>query len=227
MSVVNFSAAPSSDPETAGQIDAADARDRMAALKQQLEQAVAEIDALQSTLSSQQQLEQLLKQGRTHLQDMRNRLQQTVSERDALQTELADSRRTHQREIEQLQRQIDDVQAELQQASGERNRLANQVAEQEASHKQFAEERTDERNTFKRLLDEASSNQRDMMQELDEQRQQINMLREAAMRAQSFAREIKRHSRHTAADVDRARPRRQQLWRPRAHICRRQFGSKI
>ena len=192
MSVVPFSASPDSSSEPVSQAQASEAKQQMAALKQKLEEAVGQIDALQTTLAAQDQLEQLLKQGRTHLQDLRGRLQQVMAERDRLQTEAADTKTAHRAEVDQLQRQMDDLRAELQGATAERNRLAAHLEEREAAHKQFAEERSDERSTFKRLLDEASSNQREMSEELNEQRQQIDMLREAAMRAQSFAREIMR-----------------------------------
>lgn len=192
MSVVPFTASPAADTTTPAQTEAADARQRMLALKRKLDEAVADVDTIQSTLASQHDLEQLLKQGRTHLQDLRNRLQQTIGERDRLQSELVESAKAHQHAVEQTERQMDDLRAELKGALAERNRVALQLAEQEASHTRFAEERSDERATFKRLLDEASSNQREMMEELDGQRQQLDTLREAAMRAQNFAREIMR-----------------------------------
>lgn len=173
-------------------MQAVEARQQMVAVKQTLEEVVGQIDALQTTLAAQEQLEQLLKQGRTHLQDLRGRLQQVTADRDRLLTEASDTKTAHRAEIDQLQRQMDDLRAELQAATAERNRLATHLEEREAAHKQFAEERSDERSTFKRLLEEATSNQREMSEELDEQRQQIDTLREAAMRAQSFAREIMR-----------------------------------
>jgi chromosome segregation ATPase len=205
MNVVPFTAPPATDSTTPAQTEAADARQRMLALKQKLDEAAADVDSIQSTLASQHDLEQLLKQGKIHLQDLRNRLQETLAERDRLQADLVESGKAHQRSIEQIERQMDDVRAELQGASAERNRLAAQLAEQEASHARFAEERADERATFKRLLDEASSNQREMMEELDGQRQQLDTLREAAMRAQNFAREIMRA--HESAVASPTKPR--------------------
>jgi chromosome segregation ATPase len=205
MSVVPFSAPPVAETTAPAQTEAADARQRMLALKQKLDEAVADVDSIQSTLASQHELEQLLKQGRTHLQDLRNRLQQTIGERDRLHAELVESAKTHQHAMEQMERQMDDLRAELKGAQAERNRVASQLAEQEASHARFAEERSDERATFKRLLDEASSNQREMMEELDGQRQQLDTLREAAMRAQNFAREIMRA--HDSAAPSPAKPR--------------------
>ena len=190
MSVVPFNTSPGSDAEVPAQPEAADARQRMLGVKRKLEEASGEIEALQSSLASQQELEKLLKQGRAYLQDLRSRLQQTTDERDRLQAELTNSATAHQRAVEQLERQMDDLRAELQGATGERNRLASQLDEQEAAHKQFAEQCADERSTFTRLLDEASSIQRELTEEVQEQRQQIHTLRESAMRAQSFARDI-------------------------------------
>jgi DNA repair exonuclease SbcCD ATPase subunit len=205
MNVVPFTSGPATDETTLAQTDAADARQRMLALKRKLDEAAADVDSIQSTLASQHDLEQLLKQGKIHLQDLRNRLQQTIAERDRLQADLVESAKAHQQVVEQIERQMDDLRAELKGANAERNRVAAQLAEQEASHARFAEERSDERATFKRLLDEASSNQREMMEELDGQRQQLDTLREAAMRAQNFAREIMRA--HDSAAASLTKPR--------------------
>ena len=190
MSVVPFNTSPASDAEAFAQPAAPDARQRMLGVKRKLEEASGEIEALQSTLASQQELEKLLKQGRAYLQDLRSRLQQTAADRDRLQAELADSATAHRRDVEHLERQMDGLRAELQGATAERNRLASQLEEQEAAHMQFAGQWADERSTFTRLLDEASSIQRELTEEVQEQRRQIHTLRESAMRAQSFARDI-------------------------------------
>jgi chromosome segregation ATPase len=197
MSVVPFNTSPASDGEASGQPEAPDARQRMLGVKRKLEEASGEIEALQSSLASQKELEKLLKQGRDYLQDLRNRLQQTAAdrdglqaERDRLQAELADSATAHQRDVEQLVRQMDGLREELQGATADRNRLASQLDVQEAAHKQFAGQYADERSTFTRLLDEAASIQRELTEEVQEQRRQIHTLRESAMRAQSFARDI-------------------------------------
>ena len=50
------------------------------------------------------------------------------------------------------------------------------------------------------MLSEATANQREMVQELDENRQQVETLREAAMRAQSLARQIMRAHEETVPD---------------------------
>ncbi len=207
MSVVPFTASEELDAAGPAQTDAVDARQRMLDVKQKLQDLAGDVESIQHALASQQELEQLLKQGKAHLQEMRNRLQLAVTERDRLQAESAASAIAHQTAIEglerQLERQIDENRAELKGVTAERDRVAEQLAMKEAAHEAFACERTEERNTFKRLLDEASFTHREMTEEIEEQRQQIDTLREAAMRAQSFAREIMKA--HEAAQAIPAR----------------------
>lgn len=194
-----------------------DVRQQVLGLKKKLEEAATDFGHLQSSLVSHQQLEQLLRQGRTHLQEMRTRLVQVTAERDRLATELTEQKTAHQTELDRLhnqieeatreallqqtlaeqrerdrQQQIDGLTEQLNKTTAERNRVAAQLDDREAAYKQFADERSEERFTFERLLAEATSNQREMVQELDEQRQQIETLREAAMRAQALARQIMR-----------------------------------
>jgi hypothetical protein len=196
------------------QTQPADVRQQVLGLKKKLEEAASEFGHLQTNLASQQQLEQLLRQGRTHLQDLRTRLQQVTAERDRLDAELTEHKAAHRIELDRLQNQIEEtarqherdiaskeqehqfqveaLEEHLNKTTAERNRLTVQLEDREASYKQFADERSEERFTFERLLAEATANQREMVRELDEQRQQIETLREAAMRAQSLAREIMR-----------------------------------
>jgi chromosome segregation ATPase len=217
-------AVESRNAEPAAPGGAIDTQHQLLALKQKLEEAVGECEQLQSSLTSQQQLEQLLLQGRTHLHDLRARLQHMTAERDRLQIELSERQTEHQHESERLQiqlgemtnaaflqrmlaeqrerdmrakqqdqqQQIDALDEQLQHTVAERDGLAAQLEQDQAAYRQFADERADERYTFERLLAEATSNQRDMVQELDEKRQQLETLREAAIRAQSLAREIMR-----------------------------------
>ena len=145
MSVVPFATSSGSDT-AAAPTDAADARQQMLAVKRTLDEASAAVESLQGALAAQHELEQLLKQGRAHLQDLRARLQHTEEERDRFNAELVDSRTAHQRDVEQLQRQLE---------------------EQATAHTQFAEERANERSTFSRLLNEAESKEREMIQERD------------------------------------------------------------
>jgi len=195
MSVVPFANAPEPDAEPAAHSDAADVQQEMIALKAKLEEAAGDCGRLQTSIASQQQLEQLLRQGRLHLQEMRSRLEQVTGDRGRLETELNDSKTAHQRaigDLQTLQTQLGDLRGQLLHAAAERDRLTTQIAEQEAAHKRYVDDRTDDRVNFERLLAEAASNQREMMEELNEQRQQLDSLREAAMRAQSLAREIMR-----------------------------------
>ena len=64
MSVVPFNTSPGPDAEASAQPEAPDARQRMLGVKRKLEEASGEIEALQSSIASQQELEKLLKQGR-------------------------------------------------------------------------------------------------------------------------------------------------------------------
>ena len=130
----------------------------MLVVKRTLDEASAAVESLQSALAAQHELEQLLKQGRTHLQDLRARLQRAEDERDRFRTELDDSRSMHQRDLDQLQHQVD---------------------EQAAAHRQLAEERESERGTFTRSLDEAASREREMIEERDQLKQHVDALREA------------------------------------------------
>lgn len=240
--------------EAAAQAAPAAARQQLSALNEELEEATNKFERLQGALAIQQHLEELLREGRTRLQDLRSRLQEMTAERDVLQTALNDHATAHRLEIEGLQRQIqedardalaqrtlaeqheramlskheeqrqqidalrqqfekttaerDGLAARLDEreremllkeeeqrlqfgrATAERDRLATQLKMREAAEKQFAVERSEQRSTFERLLAEARSTQRDLVQELDEQSQHNRILREAAIRAQSLARQI-------------------------------------
>jgi hypothetical protein len=88
---------------------AIDSQQKLIALKVKLQQAVSECEEVQSSLTSQQQLEQLLLQGRAHLQDLRARLQQVTAERDRLQIDLSDRQTAHQHEVERLEIQLGEM----------------------------------------------------------------------------------------------------------------------
>jgi chromosome segregation ATPase len=161
-------------PATPGQV-----RQQVVALNQELEEAASKFERLQEPLATQQHLLQLLKQGQAHLQNLRK-------QNDALrqQVELTTTDR------DRLAARLVDVEREVGRATVERDQRSRELEQREAAHQQFARERSEERSTFERLLAEARSNEREMVQELDEQREQNNILREAAMRAQSLARQI-------------------------------------
>jgi chromosome segregation ATPase len=193
--------APSPGPQQSDAGTApAEVREQVSVLTKELEEAAHKFERLQSALATQQQLEQLLRQGRAHLQDLGHRLQQMTAERDRLLAELGDRTTAHRLELEQVQSEVNSLRRQLETTAGRRDSLATQLEEREAAHQQFAAERTEERDSFERLLAEARSNERDMVAELDEQRQQCAILREAALRAQALARQIMNAQEPTAPD---------------------------
>jgi chromosome segregation ATPase len=114
MSTLPFATARQTDvqPDSAaepGVPGAVDVRDQVLGLKKKLEEAAGDFGRLQTNLASQQQLEDLLKQGRAHLQDLRAKLLQVTAERDRLQTEFGEYKSAHQREVDRLQAQIDET----------------------------------------------------------------------------------------------------------------------
>ena len=106
------------------QTDADQVQQQVSALKKKLEDAANEVGSLQRSITSQQQLEQLLRQGRAHLQDLRNRLQEVSGDRDRLVTELNARKTAHQREVEELEQQLGQSHEQLQKMTAERDRLA-------------------------------------------------------------------------------------------------------
>jgi hypothetical protein len=120
--------------EPAAQAERYDARQQVIDLKRTLEEAANECGRLQSSLVSQQQLEQLLKQGRIHLQDLQSRLLLVTAERDQLKTEFTDHKIASQREIERLQTGLEETTREafLQQTRAEQREreMLSKVQEQ-------------------------------------------------------------------------------------------------
>src|SRR4051794_10889770 len=108
MSASPFAAAAQNDAEPDAHTQTPDLRLQVLGIKKKLEEAATECGSLQNSLVSQHQLEHLLKQGRTHLQDLRGRLQQMTVERDRLNGELNDQTTAHQREVARLQIQVDE-----------------------------------------------------------------------------------------------------------------------
>ena len=184
MSVVPFATSSGSDP-AAAPTDAADARQQMLAVKRTLDEASAAVESLQGALAAQHELEQLLKQGRTHLQDLRARLQHAEEERE--------------RFVPSSSRAAPRISATSSNCSGSStNRRPPTRSSQRSAP------RATQRSTFTRLLNEAESKEREMIQERDALRQQIEALRDAGMRAQSLAREIIQAHEH--GDFSPARP---------------------
>src|SRR5688572_29835123 len=90
----------------AGEAAPTEVRQQISVLNKELEEAASKFERLERALATQEQLEQLLRQGRSHLQDLRSRLQQMTAERDRLQTELSGHVTAHRLEVEGLQKQI-------------------------------------------------------------------------------------------------------------------------
>jgi chromosome segregation ATPase len=95
--------------EQATHSESQDTQQQVVALKKTLEEAAKDCERLQSSLTSQQQLEHLLVQGRTHLQDLRRRLQHVTADRDRLQIEVSERKRAHQQDVERLQIQLGEM----------------------------------------------------------------------------------------------------------------------
>jgi chromosome segregation ATPase len=111
MSTVPFATARQTDtePDAAaepGAPGAVDVREQVLSLKKKLEEAADDFGRLETNLASQQQLEDLLKQGRAHLQGLRAKFLQATAERDRLQAEFTEYKNAHQGEIDRLQAQL-------------------------------------------------------------------------------------------------------------------------
>jgi chromosome segregation ATPase len=142
---------------------------------------------------------------------IKQRLLEAANEIESLQAALG-----AQLDLELLLKQgrmhLQELRSRLEQTAAERDRLQIDLAESVKAHQrdlgtreQQIEDLRAEQRTSTRLLDEASSIQRELTEEVQEQRQQIHKLREAAMRAQAFARDIIR-AHQIAPPLDGRRP---------------------
>jgi PAS domain S-box-containing protein len=120
-------------------------------LEARLEESEADRDRLERALSRLPQLEQLLKQGRVHLQDLRTKLEEANTERDHLSAKLGEREAaneqlwTEQAELQNAlsdrqQRELFDLQAQLQEAIAARDRLAASLNERAAAYEQLRTE---------------------------------------------------------------------------------------
>jgi chromosome segregation ATPase len=105
--------------------------DQMKMLEARLNQVEADRDQLERALTRLPQLEELLKQGRAHLQELRNRLAEATQERERLAAQLT--------ERESANEQLWAEQADLQQSLGERqqrdlNELRTQLEQEVSAH---------------------------------------------------------------------------------------------
>jgi PAS domain S-box-containing protein len=117
-----------------------------------LESKIKEVEAdrqrIEQSLAKLPQLEMLLKQGRTHLQDLRTRLVEATQERDRLAAQLggrevenerlwAEQVQLQQSLTEQQQRDLTALRAELQEAVAARDAAAVLLTERETEHEQL------------------------------------------------------------------------------------------
>ncbi|MCM3880836.1 MAG: PAS domain-containing protein [Vicinamibacterales bacterium] len=117
-----------------------------------LESKIKEVEAdrqrIEQSLAKLPQLEMLLKQGRTHLQDLRTRLVEATQERDRLAAQLggrevenerlwAEQVQLQQSLTEQQQRDLTALRAELQEAVAARDAAAARLTERETEHEQL------------------------------------------------------------------------------------------
>ena len=169
--------------------------DRPQPAPQQVEQVEAQRVGLD-------QLERLLREGRTHLQNLRTQLQQTVSERDRLATQLEETETAHQRQMvaqaaeeaqrqrtlaeqherdlsvkdQEAQQQVDDLQAQLEASAADRDQLTGFLKEAENAHRHFATEVSAERAERDRVLETARLTQKQMAKELADHRVELQSM---------------------------------------------------
>jgi len=164
-------------------------------LEAKLEEAEADRDRLERALSRLPQLEQLLKQGRTHLQDLRTRLDEATAERNRLaaqlgQREVANEELwTEQADLQQAltekqQSELDELRTRLQDANATRDAVAARLHARETEHEHLLAEqqelrcRLDEAVSEKdQLVTQLSDLESSHQQLLDDQRAHLGHLR--------------------------------------------------
>lgn len=144
-------------------------------LQKQLERAAINCATVQQGLATQQQLEQLLRQGRTHLHDLRTRLQQTTAERNQLATELNERKTAYLRELDRLETQLQEATAQglLQRTVAEQLENELQLKEQERKEqvdglRNEIQQMTAERDRFATDLAERETTQKELAARLAE-----------------------------------------------------------
>lgn len=113
-------------------------------LEARLQKSEAERIRLERALPQLPQLEQLLKQGRTHMQALRVKLEQTskerdqlaarVSEREAAPEHLRNDQAQLQSSLESRQRELEEVRAQLQKLNAERDQVGARLAARETDY---------------------------------------------------------------------------------------------
>jgi chromosome segregation ATPase len=153
------------------------------------------------------QLEQLLKQGRVHLQDLRSRLEQATKERDQLAAELKARDASHEQLwADQAELQRADAERHARELAGLRAELSEAIVARDAAYarRDELELKLKDAAALRAELDEtiaARDRLEDQLREADEQRvslektlatalNEVEQLRADADRAAALAREI-------------------------------------
>jgi len=113
-------------------------------LKKKLEEAVAEVGRLQSGITAHDELQRLLKQGRTLLQEMRGRLDEVTTDRNRLEGELGDTRT-----------RLAEVESEREKLDGEKYQLQRQFEEALARQREMGEDLDEQRKQIDSLREAA------------------------------------------------------------------------
>ena len=153
-------------------------------LEAKLEESETDRDRQERALSRLPQLEQLLKQGRTHLQDLRTRLDEATAERNRLAAQLANREVaneelcTEQVELqraltEKQQRELDELRIRVQDANATRDAVAARLHARETEHDRLLAEHQELRTNHEALRTE----QAEVRQSIEIQQQELGMLR--------------------------------------------------
>ena len=113
-------------------------------LKKKLEEAVAEVGRLQSGITAHDELQRLLKQGRTLLQEMRGRLDEVTGDRNRLDAELGTTRA-----------RLAEVESEREKLDGEKYQLQRQLEEAVAKQREMGEDLDEQRKQIESLREAA------------------------------------------------------------------------
>jgi chromosome segregation ATPase len=161
-----------------------DVSGRVQELEASLQKSESERSRLERALVQLPQLEQLLKQGRTHLQALRVKLDETSRERDQLAARVTEREAAHEQlwneqanlqlSLEgQQQRELEDLRLQLRDAIGERDQASARLAEGEAQQAHLQSER----DTLRTERDEARAERDQLRMERDDLRHSQEELR--------------------------------------------------
>jgi chromosome segregation ATPase len=153
-------------------------------LQAKLEEAEADRDRLERALDRLPQLEQLLKQGKTHLHDLHTRLEEATSERNRLEAQLNERESANeqlwgeQAELaralaDKQQRELDELHARLQDANATRDATAARLHAREIEHNQLVSEHAELRTKYENLTTEHAA----ARESIEASRQELSVLR--------------------------------------------------